>query len=167
MKRCTLQFALIFVAGMICGCKTVSTFFGGAEKLGQDLITLHTVSVYESPAARSRKVEYAPGKIVYVGNSAILSSANITVIEPYSIDGGMMGLRFQLDDHGRFLWTQISAVHQGDFLAMLIDHQFRCFVRVGRQSSLGTFAVDGPFAKEEAERIEANAARLYKRLHGS
>ena len=108
-----------------------------------------------------QRVYYGDGRQAYIRKSQVLASVNIPRIDTYAVDGGS-GLRFYLDNHGRFVWTQISGGDKGRLLALMVDGELMAFLRIEAYNDRGIIDITGPFNMGKAETIAQHAERNYE-----
>jgi len=107
------------------------------------------------------KVYYGGDRSAYIRKSQVLASVNIPRIDTYAVDGGS-GLRLFLDNHGRFVWTQISGGGKGQLLALMVDGELMAFLRIEAHNDRGIIDISGPFNMDKADTIARNAERNYE-----
>ena len=156
----------ILLAGIIVACVIVTSCdtLPDLQQKRRYIVTLHYCSAREQPHVVDRKLIYGANQHIYVRNSHILSSLNLPRIEAYTVSGGH-GVRFFLDNHGRYVWTQISGSEKGQLLALLVDGELVGFVRVTDYSDEGVIDFDGPFSTELTMGLVDNVERNYEKLN--
>lgn len=165
MRRLTylLPF-LILLLLVVSGCTTTGKKKGTPEEQAEAArpfyMTFLEFEKYRTDQNEMGELEYSPGKFVYVKPIPLLSSRNIVKIEPYSVTGGM-GLRCFLDREGTTIWTQMSGTYRGEVVALMLDSQFRTFIKIPQFSNGDSFELSGPFKDDEAARIAAEAKSNY------
>ena len=149
--------ALVLVAG---GCAAVRDLRD--RKQPKKLISIHAYVVRPQQGAVPLRAEWRPGRYIYIGPRPLLTSADISRIEPFAVAGGL-GLRCHLDAHGSLLWSRVSLEHRGQPLVLLIDGKFRSLLEVHGSGQAPALDLRGPFTEAEAEEIRQEAQRNYKR----
>jgi hypothetical protein len=138
------------------GCKTTDE-----DPAYRDYITLHEFERVDRYNNLDQAVEIAPGRYIQVRKIPVMTSASIARIVPYRRDAGDYGLEVHLDKHGVNKWMTVTTEFRGRPLAVLIDAEFKQFIRVTSRVGEETFVIDGGFTSEEAMRISKNAKLNY------
>jgi len=144
----------LFAVLLVCSCDRDS------EPV-QDFISLHLYSWEPTLGEIEAPIEVAPGRTAYVRKIPLVSSAEITRIDHYDVVGGK-GICCHLSAHGQYLWNAARQEHGGSYVIMMIDGDFRSFVRLRKGNDGGAaFCIDGPFSESDARRMAENAQRIY------
>jgi preprotein translocase subunit SecD len=147
---------VVLLMGLSVGCKTTDT-----EKEYRDYITLHEFERVDRYNNLDQAVEIAPGRYIQCRKIPVMTSATIRRIKPYRRDAGDYGLEVFLNKHGVNKWMNVTTEFRGRPLAVLIDAEFKQFIRVTSRVGDDTFVIDGGFTREEATRISENAESNY------
>lgn len=121
-------------------------------KVTQKYLSFHSFETQRGNGSATYPVEFAAGRMVYLNPAPLLSSRYIKQAETITVRDGV-ALRFTLDDRGTNQWSQLSGTYRDRVLVLMIDGQFRSFVRIREFSSESTFELAGPFDPDEAAGI--------------
>ena len=135
------------------------------SKVTKHYLTFHTFETQRDPAAATFPVEYAPGRMIYLNARPLLSSRYISQAEQITVRDGV-ALRFSLDGSGTNQWSQLSGTYRQTLMVLMIDGEFRSFVKIRDFSSESTFELAGPFDPDEAAGIVKYAPVNYSRGPG-
>jgi len=163
MRRTLLVDAvrILLIAGLVApwillsGCQSLSK-----SREASYVVSLHYCAMKPSLDIK-HKVYYGGDRQAYIRKSQVLASVNIPRIETYAVDGGS-GLRLYLDNHGRFVWTQISGGGKGRLLALMVEGELMAFLRIDAYNDRGIIEISGPFNTDKADTIARHAERNYE-----
>ncbi len=153
--RCLLIAGLVALWILLGGCQSLSK-----KHKSSNVVSLHYCAMKPSLDIK-HKVYYGGGRQTYIRKSQVLASVNIPRIDTYAVDGGS-GLRLYLDNHGRFVWTQISGGSKGRLLALMVGGELMAFLRIDAYNDRGIIDIAGPFNTDKAETIARDAERNYE-----
>jgi hypothetical protein len=97
----------------------------------------------------------------------VLHSKYIEAMEVVRGTRGMVGLRCYLDQHGRYLWTQIRTMYAGRTLAVLVDRELAFMWKVPARGEdfAKSIVLEGPWNRSEAAAVAAQARRNYELMN--
>ena len=104
---------------------------------------------------------------IWLRRIPVLHSKYIEAMEMTRGPRGMVGLKCSLDQHGRYLWTQIRTMYAGRTLAVLVDGELAFMWKIpARGEDFATSIVlEGPWSRSEAAAVAAQSRRNYELMN--
>ncbi len=136
------------------GCGTLANlwdYFFGEER--EYMVHLHFFTLKPNDQKQTfQAVEYLPGRLLYLDGPAVLDSRDFLSIKEVPHANGK-SLEIQLTPHGKMVWTQVTATNYGKQIVVMVDDQYRGWIRITKLDESGTLFLKGPFPPEEARKI--------------